>query len=313
MRTLVTGVAGFVGSSLADRLVADGHEVVGIDCLSGYYDPALKLANLENLNGHKAFEFHKADLRDADLEMLLDGVDVIFHQAGQPGVRSSWAEFDSYMVNNVMVTERLAQAASEAGITRFVFASSSSIYGDAATFPTSENTVPLPKSPYGVTKLAAEHLCGVYARSFGLPVVSLRYFTVFGPRQRPDMAMHRLVEAAIEGTSFPIYGDGSQVRDFTYISDVVEANLLAAGAEVEPGRVYNVAGGGSHSLAEVIEAIEAIVGRPITLDPRGAQAGDVDRTGGLTDAARGELGWTPRVSLVQGLTQQVEWHQARRS
>lgn len=313
VRALVTGVAGFIGSSLADRLIAEGHEVVGIDCLNGYYDPALKMSNLDGLTASDNFSFHKVDLRDADLPALLDGVDVVFHQAGQPGVRSSWEEFPSYVQNNVVATEHLVRAALDAGVSRLVYASSSSVYGDAATFPTSESVIPSPRSPYGVTKLAGEHVCSVFARNFGLPVVSLRYFTVFGPRQRPDMAMHRLVEAALGGTPFPMFGDGSQVRDFTYVSDVVEANMLAAQApDVTPGSVYNVAGGGAHSLAEVIASIEEVVGRPIPLERKGARAGDVEKTGGLTEKAATELRWAAKVPLLEGLRSQVDWHIERR-
>jgi nucleoside-diphosphate-sugar epimerase len=194
---------------------------------------------------------------------------------------------------------------------RFVFASSSSVYGNALSYPTREDTVPVPQSPYGVTKLAAEHLCGVYARNWGVPTVALRYFTVFGPRQRPDMAMYRLVEAALAGGSFPRYGTGDQVRDFTYVGDVVTANIAAATVDVEPGTVANIAGGGATTLSHVIEIVEHLTGKRIEVEDRPRQAGDVERTGGATDLAREVLGWAPQVSIEAGLDRQVRWHLAR--
>lgn len=312
MRALVTGVAGFVGSHLVARLCGDGWEVLGVDCLTPYYDVAQKRSNLSEIAGLAGFEHADADLRTTDIQALLSGVDVVFHQAGQPGVRSSWDEFDSYVDHNVLVTQRLLEAARSARLERFVFASSSSVYGNALAYPTSEEALPRPQSPYGVTKLAAEHLCGVYARNWGVPTVSLRYFTVFGERQRPDMAMHRLVEAALSGESFPLYGTGEQVRDFTYVADVVAANMAASAADAPPGTVVNIAGGGAVTLAEVVDVVERLTGRAIDLDRQPVQAGDVTRTGGSIDAASTILGWRPQVSVVEGLQRQVRWHQARR-
>lgn len=311
MRALVTGAAGFVGSHLAEQLGVSGWDVVGVDCLSPYYDAAQKRANMAALTGSVEVEYLDADLLTMDLGRLLDGIDVVFHQAGQPGVRTSWDAFDSYVEQNVMVTKRLLDAARSAGTMRFVFASSSSVYGNALSYPTREDTVPRPQSPYGVTKLAAEHLCGVYARNWGLSTVALRYFTVFGPRQRPDMAMHRLIEAALTGGSFPVFGTGDQVRDFTYVGDVVAANIAAGTADIAPGTVINVAGGGAVTLAAVIDTVERLTGRPISLDRHPHQAGDVDRTGGAVELARDLLGWTPRVSVEEGLAQQVRWHRER--
>lgn len=311
LRALVTGVAGFIGGHLVEQLVSAGWEVVGVDCLTPYYDIQQKRSNLRDVQRSVAFDYVDADLRDADLDGLLDGIDCVFHQAGQPGVRASWDEFDSYVEHNIEVTQRLLAAARSSSIERFVFASSSSVYGDALAYPTDESMLPLPKSPYGVTKLAAEHLCGVYARNWGVPTVSLRYFTVFGPRQRPDMAMHRLIEAALAGGTFPLFGTGDQVRDFTYVGDVVQANLAAATANVAPGTVLNIAGGGAVTLTEVIDTIERLTDRPVALDRRPAQAGDVDRTGGSTEASRRALGWSPQVSMEEGLRRQIAWHRDR--
>lgn len=313
MRALVTGAAGFVGSHLVERLLDDGQEVRAVDCISSYYDPSQKLANLGEIMGSPRCEFIRADLLECDLYAMLEGVDVVFHQAGQPGVRASWGTgFDGYVENNVLLTHRLLEAVRDAGdVRRLVYASSSSVYGNAGMYPTNEDDLPKPQSPYGVTKLAAEHLCGVYARNFGVPTVSLRYFTVYGPRQRPDMAFHRLVEAALSGRPFPVFGDGHQVRDFTFVADVVEANLLAARRSVPPGAVINVAGGSSTTLLEVVGLIEELAGVPIELQMEDGQPGDVQRTGGSTARAAELLGWRPRVSLRDGLTHQVAWHHAR--
>jgi UDP-glucuronate 4-epimerase len=313
MRALVTGAAGFVGSSLVEHLVAAGWDVVAVDCLSPYYDVQQKKDNIAAIERYAAVAVRNEDLLTADLTMLLDGVDIVFHQAGQPGVRASWEAFDSYVEQNLMATKRLLDAARAATIRRFVYASSSSVYGNALSYPTREDVLPRPHSPYGVTKLAAEHLCGVYARNWGVPTVALRYFTVFGPRQRPDMAMHRLIEAALTHASFPMFGDGSQVRDFTFVDDVVAANIAAATADVPPGTVVNVAGGGSSSLSDVIRIVEDLTGRAIALDRRDAQAGDVKRTGGAIDKARSTLGWSPQVSVEDGLARQVDWHVRRRN
>jgi nucleoside-diphosphate-sugar epimerase len=313
MRALVTGAAGFVGSHLAEHLVSEGHEVRAVDALTPYYVVALKRENWEAV-GRAGCELVSADLRTAELGPLLEGIDVVFHQSGQPGVRSSWdAGFGSYVEQNVLVTQRLLEAIRGGSVERFVYASSSSIYGNALAYPVSEDDLPRPQSPYGVTKLAAEHLCGVYARTFGVPTVSLRYFTVYGPRQRPDMAMHRLIEAALSGRSFPMYGNGRQIRDFTFVGDVARANVLAATAPVRAGEVINVAGGSSTSLLEVVETIEELVGRPVQLDRQGPQAGDVERTGGSIERAHELLRWTPSVSLGEGLSLQLAWHRARRA
>ena len=308
MRAVVTGVAGFVGSTLAERLRGAGHRVVGVDCFTPYYDPERKRANLAGLAGDPGFELVDADLRHDPLRPLLDGADAVFHLAAQPGVRRSWAEgFDLCQAHNVLGTQRLLEAARDVATPRVVFASSSSVYGAAAAATATEDDLPRPHSPYGVTKLAAEHLCSLYAANWGLPTVSLRYFTVYGPRQRPDMAMHRLVRAALEGAPFPLYGDGSQARSFTFVEDVVAATVAAAVADVAPGTVVNVAGGRSTTLAELIGVVEETTGRPVPLDRRPAAPGDVPRTGAAVDRAWALLGWHPTTDLGTGVAAQVAW------
>jgi nucleoside-diphosphate-sugar epimerase len=311
MRALVTGAAGFIGSHLVEGLAAGGWEVVGVDSLTPYYDVSQKRANLAQVHSSAGVGVKELDLLTCDIDALLEGIDVVFHQAGQPGVRASWNDFGSYAEHNLMVTQRLL-AAAPPSLTRFVFASSSSVYGNATSYPTHEHMLPKPQSPYGVTKLAAEHLCGVYARTMDVHTVSLRYFTVFGPRQRPDMAMHRLINAALTGTSFPLFGSGKQVRDFTYVGDVVQANILASKADVAPGTVMNIAGGGATTLLEVISTIEDLSGKQIDLERLGNQAGDVDRTGGATAVANAALGWQPTMPLADGLARQIMWHETSR-
>lgn len=312
-RAVVTGVAGFIGSALAERLVEDGWDVVGVDCFTPYYARVDKETNVSRLRDMPSFELLEADLRTMNLEALLEGAAVVFHQAAQPGVRLSWSEgFPDYDSLNVLATQRLLEAARGAGLQSFVYASSSSVYGNAARYPTTEDDLPRPHSPYGVTKLAAEHLCGLYAANWGLPTLSLRYFTVYGPRQRPDMAMHRLCEAVLTGRPFPLYGDGSQIRDFTYVDDVVSANLAAVGSPTAPGTVVNVAGGSSISVRDLLRLAGELSGRPVVVDQQAPQPGDVGRTGGAIDAARRLLGWHPDVELRVGLTRQLQWHERRR-
>ncbi|MGY1709489.1 NAD-dependent epimerase/dehydratase family protein [Geodermatophilus sp. SYSU D00758] len=305
MSVLVTGVAGFVGSALARRLLASGEEVVGIDSLTDYYDPVLKKENLSTIPS-AGFSFVNADLTTADLDGLLAGVSVVFHEAGQPGVRKSWGEdFGTYAEANVLATQRLLEACRRApDLTRLVYASSSSVYGNARAYPTTEEDLPRPHSPYGVTKLAAEHLCTLYADNFDVPTVSLRYFTVYGPGQRPDMAFNRFIRAALAGEPIEVYGTGEQVRDFTFVDDVVAANLLAAGGDVPPGSVFNVSGGTSISVNEVLDVLSGIAGRPLTVRRTGAVAGDVRRTGGSADRIHEVLGWQPTVDIATGLRAQ---------
>lgn len=308
MRALVTGAAGFIGSHLALRLRNDGHDVVGIDSFTDYYALALKEANKTQVVDAGA-RFVRGDLNDVDLNELLDGVEVIFHLAGQPGVRSSWgSDFSIYTHCNIEATQRLLEASrGKSELRRLIYASSSSIYGDAERYPTSETDQPRPVSPYGVTKLAGEHLCGLYAKNFGVPTVALRYFTVYGPGQRPDMAFTRFTTAAIRGEEIVVYGTGEQVRDFTYVGDVVDANLLAATGEVKPGAVFNVAGGTHSSVNEVLTLLEDLVGQSLSVTRQEAVAGDVRRTGGDTNAIHSVLGWQPRISLREGIEKQLSW------
>jgi nucleoside-diphosphate-sugar epimerase len=309
---LVTGVAGFIGSQLAERLLETGHEVRGVDCFTPYYEEPAKRANLAALVGSERFSFVELDLRTDDLGPLLADVTAVFHQAAQPGVRLSWAEgFPEYASCNIEATQRLLEATRGQPLDRFVYASSSSIYGNADRYPTAEADLPRPFSPYGVTKLAAEHLCGLYAANYGTPAVSLRYFTVYGPRQRPDMATHRLIEAALHDRPFPLYGDGTHVRDFTYVGDIVAANIAAATTALEPGTVLNVCAGGSTTMRSLIDAVQAAVGRPLRIDQLPEQPGDVQRTGGTNARARELLGWEPSTTLEDGIAAQVSWHRER--
>jgi nucleoside-diphosphate-sugar epimerase len=293
---------------LTRRLGEEGYDVVGIDAFTDYYDVALKRANAEAALSAGA-KFIEADLNTVDLAGILDGIDVIFHQAGQPGVRSSWGrDFSTYVSCNIEATQRLLEATkSSATLQRLVFASSSSVYGNAERYPTSENDRPQPVSPYGVTKLAAEHLCSLYAANFDVPTVSLRYFTVYGPGQRPDMAFTRFAMAAAVGGEITVYGSGEQTRDFTFVDDVIEANLLAAARHVAPGTVLNVAGGSHTSVNEVLQIFEDLAGSKLSVTHVNPVAGDVRRTGGDTAAIRSVLGWRPATGLREGIARQFDW------
>ncbi|MFG6476098.1 NAD-dependent epimerase/dehydratase family protein [Microbacterium sp. P06] len=304
----MTGAAGFIGSTLSERLVAEGATVVGVDNLSDYYSTATKRDNLAQIDSDR-FSFVHADLNEIDLEPLVAEADVVFHIAGQPGVRGSWGEgFSEYVSANISATQRLLEATSRTDSRpKFVYASSSSIYGDAEAYPTHELTLPRPRSPYGVTKLAGEQLCRLYAATSGLSTVSLRFFTVYGPRQRPDMAFTRFLTAALTGTQIDVYGTGEQVRDFTYVDDIVDAVSRAATVDVAPGSVYNVSGGGSHSVNEVLDIIEELTGRELNVRRQGSAAGDVARTSAETTAIRRDFSWAPRTDLRAGLQSQLEW------
>ena len=303
MKYVVTGAAGFIGSHLAEELTAQGHDVVGIDCFTDYYDPRLKEENAAQL------ALLRADVVDEPLDDVLEGADGVFHLAGQPGVRSFGEVFPLYARHNLLATQRVLEAAADAGV-RVVFSSSSSVYGDAERYPTPEDTVPAPLSPYGITKLGCEHLARAYARSFGLDVVVLRYFNVFGPRQRPDMAFARIVECLLTGAPFDLYGDGLQSRGFTYISDAIAATVSAM-ERAPAGSVYNVGGGVDATMHQAIELLERIAGRRLDVRSRPPIAGDVRRTAAETSRIRRELGWAPEVSLEQGLRAQCEWASAR--
>jgi nucleoside-diphosphate-sugar epimerase len=303
---LVTGAAGFVGSHLAERLLSEGWQVTGVDSFTDYYARSAKEQNLATLMGHPGFAFAEADLVTADLHPLVAGKAVVFHQAGQAGVRASWGgQFELYTRDNIMATQRLLEAVKGSDLHRFVYASSGSIYGDAKALPITEDTIPQPVSPYGVTKLAGEHLCHLYHVNSGIPAVRLRYFTVYGPRQRPDMAFRKFIRAMLHGERIPVYGDGEQTRDFTHVGDVVEANLRAIDAPA--GGVFNVAGGSRVTLNHVIGTLEELVGRPALVDRQERQAGDQRHTWADTSAARETLGYVPQVGLREGLATEVDW------
>ena len=310
-RSIVTGAAGFVGSSLVDRLLELGHDVIGVDCFTDYYARSDKEANLARARDSERFRLIEQELSDLDLAALLDGADYVFHLAAQAGVRPSWGErFGDYVRCNISATQRLLEAAKGTGITRLVYASSSSVYGNAIELPVTERALPRPISPYGVTKLAAEHLCSLYAQIYGVPAVSLRLFTVYGPRQRPDMAIRRFLAAALTGAPVAVYGDGRQTRDFTYVSDVVDAHVLAAQAESEE-RVFNICGGSRISLRELLSMIEDVTGRTLRIEYQDAARGDARDTWGDNALARKETGFAPKVSLREGVEAEWRWLQER--
>lgn len=306
-RSIVTGAAGFVGSHLAGRLLALGHDVVGVDCFTDYYDRRLKEAHLAEVGRHDRFRLLEDDLVDLDLVALLDGADYVFHLAAQAGVRASWGErFDIYLRNNIAATQRLLEAAKRSSIKKLVYASSSSVYGDAKELPVTEETLPQPVSPYGVSKLAAEHLCSLYAKSYGVPAVSLRFFTVYGPGQRPDMAIQRFLSACLTGDRVAIYGDGEQTRDFTFVDDVVEAQVRALEAPPEE-LVLNVCGGSRISVNELLSLIREETGRSLRAEYGDAERGDARHTLGDNSRARRVLGFAPDYSLDRGIAAQWAW------
>lgn len=313
MKALVTGAAGFIGSTLAERLLADDVDVVGLDSFTDYYPRPIKEANLAPLRRHPRFSFVEASLQEANLDAVLDGVTHVFHLAAQAGVRKSWgSQFDVYVVNNISATQRLLERCAGRPLERFVYASTSSVYGDAVPIPMREDARPQPVSPYGVTKLAAEHLCFLYQASFGVPCVAVRYFTVYGPRQRPDMGFHKFLSAAIEGRPITRYGDGEQTRDFTFVADAVEATR-AAGLHGVPGEVYNVGGGSRVSVNEVFDLVGRVTGRPVQLELLPPQMGDMRDTYADTTRARETLGFQPSVTLADGLHAEYQWLLSTRS
>jgi UDP-glucose 4-epimerase len=308
MKALVTGVAGFIGSTLAERLVGEGTDVVGIDCFTDYYPRAVKERNISGLLTKPNFRFVESRIQDVNLPSLLQDRTHVFHLAAQAGVRKSWGkDFAIYTVNNIEATQALLEAAcGMRDLERFVYSSSSSVYGDLVAMPMREDALPQPVSPYGVSKLAAEQLCYLYHANYGVPTVSLRYFTVYGPRQRPDMGFHKFLRATILGEPITVYGDGDQTRDFTFVSDAVSANVAAATRGV-PGRVYNIGGGSRVSVNDVLEMIARVSGRKpaVTVDP--VQKGDMRHTYADTSLARTDLGYAPTVGLEQGLAAEHQW------
>lgn len=308
MRALVTGCAGFIGSHLTESLLADGCEVVGVDCFNDNYGRAAKLRNLEQSRDWMGFDFVPVDLSRGAVADLVEDCDMIFHLAAEPGVRASWGQrFDNYLRNNVLATQHLLEAARATEGKRFVYASSSSIYGQAESLPTQEDVRPQPHSPYGMTKLAGEHLCALYHANYGVQTTSLRYFTVYGPRQRPDMAFHIFCAAALRGEQIKVFGDGSQTRDFTFVSDVVNATRAAAESADAPGLVFNIGGGTRVSLSEAIELIGGFTGQPLEVDHLRQQEGDVRDTGADTTRAELVLGFSPAVAFEDGLEREFQW------
>ena len=307
MKALVSGAAGFIGSTLSERLLADGAEVTGIDSFTDYYPRPIKERNLAGPRAHPKFQFIESRLQDADLPALLRDRTHVFHLAAQAGVRKSWGrDFAVYTNNNIDATQALLEACAGVKLERLVYASSSSVYGDHVPLPMREDALPQPVSPYGVSKLAAEQLCYLYFSNYGVPATSLRYFTVYGPRQRPDMAFHRFLQATQRGEQIRLFGDGNQTRDFTFVADAVSATV-AAGQRGVPGRVYNIGGGSRVSMNEVIEMIGRVAGRKplVTVDP--VQKGDMRHTYADTSLAHADLGFAPTVSLEEGLAKEYRW------
>jgi len=307
MRALVTGAAGFIGSHLVEQLLADGADVVGIDCFTDYYDRDLKEANVGPSRGHARFSFVEERLQDADLDALLRDTSHVFHLAAQAGVRKSWGrDFSVYTASNVEATQILLEACARTELRKVVFASSSSVYGDDGEMPMREDQRPQPVSPYGVTKLAAEHLCYLYWVANRVPTVSLRYFTVYGPRQRPDMAFNRFLRAMTTDRPITLYGDGEQTRDFTFVRDAVSATIAAANRG-DPGRVYNIGGGARVSINRVLELMAVCTGKQPRIDRSPVQKGDMRDTYADTSAARASLGFSPAVSLEAGIKEEYQW------
>jgi nucleoside-diphosphate-sugar epimerase len=307
VKALLTGAAGFIGSHLASALLDRGNEVIGLDCFTDYYARSIKEANLDVNRGRTGFRFVEGRIQDTDLALLLEGVSHVFHLAAQAGVRKSWGrDFRIYTDNNVDATQQLLEACVGRPIHRFVYASSSSLYGDNASIPMRENAVPQPVSPYGVSKLAGEQLCYLYFVNHGVPATSVRYFTVYGPRQRPDMAFHRFFKAALNGEPIVLYGDGEQTRDFTFVTDAVAATIAAGDVGV-PGRAYNIGGGSRVTVNHVLTIVERLVGRSVRVRREPAQKGDMRDTYADTSLARADLGFAPEVSLEQGLESEYRW------
>jgi nucleoside-diphosphate-sugar epimerase len=303
MNCLITGAAGFIGSHLCERLLSDGHHVVGLDAFIPYYPRPIKEANLTAAWIHPAFAFHELDLRHDPLDGVLDGVDVVFHLAANAGLPKSWTQFDLYEGCNITATQRLLEAAQRHALERFVYVSTSSVYGRHANGDESQPTRPI--SPYGVTKLAAEHLCRAYAEEMALPLVVLRYFSVYGPRQRPDMGYHKFIQALLSGSPITVHGDGQQIRGNTYVSDCVDATVRSIAAPA--GETYNVGGGETASVWDILQKLERLTRRKAIVVPAAPRPGDQRSTCADTTKLTRELGWRPRVSLDEGLARQVEW------
>ncbi len=311
LHALVTGAAGFIGSHLSTRLIGEGFAVRGVDSFTPHYDRSLKELNIAELVSERHFELIEVDLALADVSELIEEIDIVFHLAARPGVRDSWSDFDDYVHANVRATRSVFDACAAAGV-RTVFASSSSVYGDVARLPADEETSLRPVSPYGATKVMTELLAGAYAASLGLEAVGLRYFTVYGPRQRPDMGLSRFIEACCTGEPIRVFGDGRQLRDMTYVGDAVAATVAAA-ERGRPGTVYNVASCAPLSLLEILGELEAVVGFELHLEHEQRKTGDVRDTWGSIELGRAELGYEPRTTLHSGLERQVAEATRRRT
>jgi UDP-glucose 4-epimerase len=303
MKVLVTGCAGFIGSHLVERLIEEGYDVIGIDCFSNYYSRRIKEGNISSFADQ--IEFINENILEMEIN-ILDRVDYVFHLAAQPGVRASWGKkFEIYTENNILTTQRLLEGVKKYGVEKFVYASSSSVYGNVNELPMKEELRPQPYSPYGVTKLAAENLCELYRMNYGIEAISLRYFTVYGERQRPDMAFHRFIRAILDGKEIVVYGDGRQTRDFTYVGDVVDATIKAA--ESDATGVFNVGGGTRIELIEAIKVIEELAGQGAIIRFKENQKGDVRDTYADISKVQREIGYRPKTGLKEGLKREVEW------
>ena len=306
-KALVTGAAGFIGSHLCERLLKDGFVVTGIDSFTDYYDVRLKKDNISGITNHGSFNFVGGSINDLDLGDLLDGVDYVFHQAAQAGVRASWGtHFEEYIDSNVRATQRLCEAAKGRNLKRFVYASSSSVYGETTDLPMKESHPTRPVSPYGVTKLDAENMCLLYRKAYGLPVVCLRYFTVYGPRQRPDMALHRFLKGALTGTPVEVYGSGTQTRDFTYVSDIVEANILSMSCDGDEP-VFNVGGGSRVTVNHMLDLVARYSSGDFNVRYKDPERGDVMHTFADTSLANSILGYSPAMDFEEGIAREAEW------
>lgn len=306
-KCFVTGVAGFIGSSVAERLINDGHSVIGVDCFTDYYSIEQKKANIKNLLKSNSFHFLDADLSTLDLKQHLQDVDYIFHYAAQPGVRDGFGKnFNLYMKNNIMVLKQMLDAAKELPVRKFVFASSSSVYGQQSPLPIKEDIPLKPLSLYGASKLHCESMCDIYHQTFGMPIISLRFFSVYGPKQRPDMAFHKFIKAAVNGDKITINGDGTQSRDFTYINDIVDANILAMQSDVS-GEAFNVGNGNTVSIKEAIRIIEQAADQKLEIEYNQQAPGDVDYTLADNSKAKNLLGYAPKWNLADGLATEYAW------
>jgi len=305
-KILITGCAGFIGSNLVESLLRMDYKVMGLDCFTDYYSSEIKKKNMINFVNNKNFVFIKNDLNVADLKNIIEDVDYIFHLAAQPGVRASWGQnFEIYIKNNILATQKILEACKDSDIKKFIFSSSSSVYGNANKLPINEDAMKTPISPYGVTKLAAENLCNLYYENYNIPTVSLRYFTVYGPRQRPDMAFHKFIYTILNNGPITVYGNGKQTRDFTYILDVIDATILAMRNGVN-GEVYNIGGGSRISVSDVIKIIEQITKKKARIEYKQFQKGDVKDTYADINKAKNRLKYQPNVNIKTGLKLQID-------